>query len=101
MTTFEPVRSIAVANVDWVMPHLVNALAWKLFSEQSGIPHERFHLDLLAPQGHVFGLDALTSLEHADRLGKLRPGDRCALLAVGQGAYVHALLVEVVDNGSG
>ncbi|MFS8098613.1 3-oxoacyl-ACP synthase [Lentzea alba] len=89
---------IAIKDVDWVMPHLVNALAWKVFSEQVGIPHERFLLDLLPSQGHVYGLDALTSLEYADRLGKLRPGDLCALLSVGQGAYFHALIVEVVEE---
>lgn len=98
LTEAAHVSGLAVNEVDWVMPHLVNTLAWKIFSVQSGIPHERFYLDLVPSQGHVFGLDALTSLEHADRSGKLRPGDRCALLSVGQGAYFHALIVEVVED---
>jgi 3-oxoacyl-[acyl-carrier-protein] synthase-3 len=89
---------MAVNDLDWVMPHLVNKLSWKVFSQHSGIPYERFHLDLLASQGHVYGLDALTSLEHADRSGRLRPGDRCALVAVGQGAYFHVLVIEVVEQ---
>jgi 3-oxoacyl-[acyl-carrier-protein] synthase-3 len=89
---------MALDELDWVLPHLVNALAWNLFSRHTGIPRERFLLDLLPSQGHVYGLDALTSLEYADRTGRLRPGDRCALVAVGQGAYFHVLIVEVVNQ---
>jgi 3-oxoacyl-[acyl-carrier-protein] synthase-3 len=89
---------IATPQLDWVMPHQLNALAWRFFSERVGIPHERFLLDLLPTQGHLYGLDALSSLADADRRGVLQPGDRCALMSVGQGAYISVLVVEVVAD---
>ncbi|RKN05114.1 3-oxoacyl-[acyl-carrier-protein] synthase III C-terminal domain-containing protein [Streptomyces radicis] len=89
-----------VDRIDWVMPHLSNRMFWRTFSAQSGVPRERICLDLMAERGHNFGGDALMALEHADRTGLLRPGQRCALVAIGQGAYTQAAIVEVVDDGA-
>ena len=44
------------------------------------------------------GADALMALDHADRAGRLRPGDVCALIAIGQGAYFQALVVSVEES---
>ncbi|UED82942.1 3-oxoacyl-[acyl-carrier-protein] synthase III C-terminal domain-containing protein [Streptomyces profundus] len=85
-------------RLDWVMPHLSNRLFWRTFSAHSGIPVDRICLDLIPERGHNFGGDALMALEHADRTGRLRPGDRCALVAIGQGAYTQAAIVEVVAD---
>jgi 3-oxoacyl-[acyl-carrier-protein] synthase-3 len=89
---------MAPEDLDWVIPQLVNPLGWSLFSRNSGIPRDRFLLDLLPVHGHVFGVDTLLTLEHADRTGRLRPGDRCALISIGQGAYFRVLLIEVADE---
>ncbi len=84
-----------LAELDWVLPHLSNRMFWRTFASESGIPRERICLDLIAELGHNFGADSLMALDHADRAGRLRPGDRCALIAIGQGAYFQALVVEV------
>ncbi|WP_062216605.1 3-oxoacyl-[acyl-carrier-protein] synthase III C-terminal domain-containing protein [Streptomyces sp. NBRC 109706] len=96
-------RAVAAAGLtpdrlDWVMPHLSNRMFWRSFSALSGIPADRICLDLIAERGHNFGGDALMALEHADRTGRLSPGDRCVLVAIGQGAYVQATVVEVVAD---
>jgi 3-oxoacyl-[acyl-carrier-protein] synthase-3 len=89
---------IATGQIDWVLPHLSNRMLWTGFSKDSGIAWDRICLDLLAERGHNFGIDALMGLEHAERCGRLRPGDRCALVAVGQGAYVQSVIVEVGED---
>jgi 3-oxoacyl-[acyl-carrier-protein] synthase-3 len=94
-------RAAATAGldqVDWVMPHMSNRMFWRTFSAESGIPKDRICLDLLSERGHNFGTDALMALEHADRTGLLRPGDRCALLAIGQGAYFQSTVIEVREH---
>jgi len=85
-------------QVDWVMPHLSNRMFWGRVSKRSGIPKDRICLDLIPELGHNFGADALIALEHADRSGRLRPGDRCMLVAIGQGAYFQSMVVEVKED---
>ncbi|MDI5970926.1 3-oxoacyl-[acyl-carrier-protein] synthase III C-terminal domain-containing protein [Streptomyces sp. SL13] len=102
--TVETVRRAAHAagvdldQIDWVMPHLANRTLWRGFSRLSGFAWNRICLDLIPERGHNFGTDALMALEHADRTRRVRPGDRCALVSVGQGAYFQTVIVEVVDD---
>jgi 3-oxoacyl-[acyl-carrier-protein] synthase-3 len=99
-TVLEAARSAGLTadRIDWVMPHLSNRMFWSTFSSRSGIPKDRICLELMPELGHNFGGDALLALEHAERTGRLRPGDRCALVAIGQGAYVQVAIVEVADE---
>lgn len=87
-------------RLDWVMPHLSNRMFWRAFCAASGIAKDRIALDLIGEQAHNFGCDALMALEHADRQGRLRPGDRCALVSLGQGAYFQVVIVEVAEDAS-
>jgi 3-oxoacyl-[acyl-carrier-protein] synthase III len=89
---------LELEQIDWLMPHLSNRMLWTGFSRQSGFPWERICLDLLPDRGHNFGTDALMALEHAEGTGRLRPGDRCALVAIGAGAYAQAVVVEVQED---
>jgi 3-oxoacyl-[acyl-carrier-protein] synthase-3 len=87
-------------RLDWVMPHLSNRMFWRAFCAASGIDKSRVALDLIGEQAHNFGCDALMALEHADRQGRLRPGERCALVSLGQGAYFQVVIVEVAEDAS-
>lgn len=89
---------LTLRDVDWVMPHLANAMMWSSFSRASGIPHQRIVLDLLSSDGHTYGTDALKSLKAADDTGRLQEGDRCALVSIGQGFYIQATIVEMVGD---
>ncbi|HEY4023718.1 MAG TPA: 3-oxoacyl-[acyl-carrier-protein] synthase III C-terminal domain-containing protein [Pseudonocardiaceae bacterium] len=86
---------ITQGDVDWVMPHLSNAMFWRTFSNASGIAMDKFCLDLISEQGHTFGADALMALAHMERTGRLEVGQRCLLIALGQGAYFQAVVVEI------
>lgn len=89
---------LGLEDLDWVMPHLSNAMFWRTFCSVSGIPRERICLALLPEQGHNFGADALMALGRADRDGQLRPGQHCALVALGQGAYMRVIIVEILGD---
>ena len=89
---------LGLHDLDWLMPHLSNAMFWRTFSAMSGIAPERICLTLLPEQGHNFGTDALMALARADADGQLRPGQRCALVALGQGAYLRVIIVEIVED---
>jgi hypothetical protein len=89
---------VGFEGLDWVMPHLSNRMFWRSVVSRSGIPRERICLDLIPEQGHNFGTDALMALDHMDRAGRLRPGDRCVLVSIGQGAYFQAIVVEVAED---
>lgn len=86
------------ADVDWVMPHLSNAMFWKTVSAKSGIGIEKFRTELLPLRGHNFGTDALMALEHADGAGELAVGQRCVLLSLGQGAYYQVVVIEIAEG---
>jgi len=92
------VAGMTIDQLDWVLPHLNNKMFWRTFSIQSGIPRDKICLDLMPETGHSFGADALMAMEHADRIGRLHPGDRCALIAIGQGAYFQAMIIEVLAD---
>jgi 3-oxoacyl-[acyl-carrier-protein] synthase-3 len=88
-------------EIDWLLPDLSNRMFWRNFSAKSGIGLDRICLDLIPVRGHNFGTDAMQALEHADTSGRLRPGDRCAMVAVGQGAYFQSMVLEVVGEKDG
>jgi 3-oxoacyl-[acyl-carrier-protein] synthase-3 len=92
---------LGLEDIDWVMPHLSNRMFWRTFAAESGIARDKICLDLIPEQGHNFGTDALMALDHADRTGRLRPGQRCALVSLGQGAYFQVVLVEVGEGPHG
>lgn len=85
-------------QLDWVMPHLSNRMFWGMVAKRAGIQKDRICLDLIPERGHNFGTDALMALQHADAEGRLRPGDRCALVSLAQGAYFQAVIVEVEED---
>ncbi|MBY8888951.1 hypothetical protein K7472_29495 [Streptomyces sp. PTM05] len=87
---------LTARDVDWAMPHLANAMLWDRFCRASGVPNDRVVLDLLASEGHTYGTDALKPLRTADDSGCLKEGDRCVVIAIGQGYYIQVDVVEVV-----
>ncbi|MEV0156318.1 3-oxoacyl-[acyl-carrier-protein] synthase III C-terminal domain-containing protein [Micromonospora sp. NPDC050686] len=85
-------------DVDWIMPHMANAVMWRNVCRALRFDLDKVYLDLLPELGHMFGIDALAALQHADHSGRLVPGQRCLLVAVGQGAFFQATVVEVLPE---
>lgn len=84
------------ADIDWIMPHMANPMMWRRVSRELGVSLDRIYLAQLGEQGHVFGVDGVLALEHADRAGLLADGARCVLVALAQGAFFQATVVEVM-----
>jgi 3-oxoacyl-[acyl-carrier-protein] synthase III len=89
---------LRTTDLDWIMPDLSSAMFWRNLCHKTGVERDRVCLDLLPAQGHNNGIDALSALRHADLTGRLRHGDRCALVALGLGAYFQVIVVEVMDQ---
>jgi 3-oxoacyl-[acyl-carrier-protein] synthase III len=89
---------LRITDLDWIMPDLSSAVFWRNFCHKTGVERDRVCLDLLPVQGHNNGIDALSALQYADLTGRLRHGDRCALVAFGLGAYYQAVVVEVLGE---
>lgn len=89
---------LRVSDLDWIMPDLTSATFWRDFCRAAGVERDRVCLDLLPIRGHNFGIDAVSALWDADLTGRLRHGDRCALMAVGAGAWVQVVVVEVAGE---
>jgi 3-oxoacyl-[acyl-carrier-protein] synthase-3 len=89
---------LKVTDLDWIMPDFSSAVLWRNFCRTTGVERDRICLDLLPVRGHNYGIDALSALQHADLTGRLRPGDRCALVALGPGAYFQVIVIEVTGE---
>jgi 3-oxoacyl-[acyl-carrier-protein] synthase-3 len=89
---------LGITDLDWIMPDLSSAVFWRNLCRETGLERDRVCLDLLPVSGHNNGVDALSALQHADLTGRLRHGDRCALVALGQGAYFQVIVVEVMGE---
>jgi 3-oxoacyl-[acyl-carrier-protein] synthase-3 len=85
-------------DVDWVLPQADTPVSWQPFAKTLGVAPERVCLPQIPIGGHTLGLDALVALAGADRAGRLAPGDRCLLLAIGDGAYFQAAMVQVTAD---
>ena len=81
--------------VSAVLPHNVNAAAWRQVCRILEFPISRVMLDNVTAYGHVFCADAFINYRTAVRRGLLHPGDRFVIAAgAGRGAAFSAMVLE-------
>lgn len=85
---------LSVADVDLVLPHNVNRVSWVRVCKLIGMPIERLFLDNMPVTGHCFCADSFINYHSAMQLGRIRPGDRYLMAAVGLGSTFSAMLFE-------
>jgi len=85
-----------LAEIALVLPHNVNVVTWQRVCLLLEFPAERVLLDNVARNGHVFCTDAFANYQTAREHGRLRPGDRYLVAAVGagDGATFAAMIFE-------
>jgi 3-oxoacyl-[acyl-carrier-protein] synthase-3 len=85
-----------LAEIALVLPHNVNVVTWQRVCLLLDFPAERVLLDNVARNGHVFCTDAFANYQTAREHGRLRPGDRYLVAAVGagDGATFAAMIFE-------
>jgi 3-oxoacyl-[acyl-carrier-protein] synthase-3 len=81
------------SDVDLILPHNVNLLAWRSTAEELGFPLQRIFLDNIARYSHCFTADVFVNYTSLRAAGRLRPGAQYVLAAVGAGATFSAAVI--------
>lgn len=84
-----------IEEIDYVIPHQANKFMLVRLQRRLKIPAEKFHIDLEAT-GNTVSSTIPIALESARRQGKIKPGDRVALVGFGVGYSWAATLVRIV-----
>lgn len=83
---------VSPSELDWVVPHQANLRILEGVSERTGVPMERFYLNL-AKYGNTSSASIPIALDEAVRGGVIRPGQSVLFCALGGGvAWGSAVL---------
>jgi 3-oxoacyl-[acyl-carrier-protein] synthase-3 len=87
---------VALADIEIILPHNVNAVTWQRICLLLEFPQDRVLLDNVAGNGHVFCTDAFANYQTAVQQGRLQPGDKylVATVGAGDGASFAAMVFE-------
>jgi 3-oxoacyl-[acyl-carrier-protein] synthase III len=85
---------LTLDDVSLILPHNVNRYTWKKACRLLDIPYGRVFLDNVPAMGHSFCADAFINYLDARALGRLKPGDRYVMAAVGLGGAYSAMVFE-------
>jgi 3-oxoacyl-[acyl-carrier-protein] synthase III len=95
MTAAVEQAGLGFDEVDLILPHNVNRMSWLRVLKSLGIRGtDRLYLDNLASCGHCFGADSFINYQSALREGRIGPGDRCLMTAVGLGATFASMVFQ-------
>jgi 3-oxoacyl-[acyl-carrier-protein] synthase-3 len=83
-----------VDGLSLILPHNVNRISWIRTCKLLGIPMDSVLTDNLRITGHCFCADPFVNLATAIASGRLKPGDRYLMAAVGLGATFSAMVFE-------
>ncbi|MBQ1026061.1 3-oxoacyl-[acyl-carrier-protein] synthase III C-terminal domain-containing protein [Micromonospora sp. C95] len=87
--------SLDLADIDLILPHNVGWMSWSRVLRSLGITgSERLFADNFAAYGHSFGADSFLNYRSACDAGRIRPGDRYLMTAVGLGATFAAMVLQ-------
>jgi 3-oxoacyl-[acyl-carrier-protein] synthase III len=86
---------LALGAISAILPHNVNAAAWRQVCRILGLPLDRVVLDNVTALGHMFCADAFVNYRTAVQRGLLRPGQHYVMAAgAGRGAAFSAMILE-------
>jgi 3-oxoacyl-[acyl-carrier-protein] synthase-3 len=81
-------------DIDLVVPHNVNMLAWRQAIKELGVDRGRVFLDNVPRYSHTFSADVFVNYTTLREQGRLVPGARYVLVSVGLGATFGAMVIE-------
>ncbi|MEU6990917.1 3-oxoacyl-[acyl-carrier-protein] synthase III C-terminal domain-containing protein [Streptomyces sp. NPDC046465] len=86
---------LTVGDIDLILPHNVNRLSWMPVLKELGMRGtDRLFTENIAEIGHCFGADPFLNHLSARAAGRLIPGSRYVMTAVGLGATFSAMAFE-------
>lgn len=95
ITTALDRAGLTVDDIDLILPHHVNQLSWRKVAKALRLKdRDRIYLDNLSKVGHCFGADPFINYCSARSNGRLQPGNRYLMTAVGLGATFSAMVFE-------
>jgi 3-oxoacyl-[acyl-carrier-protein] synthase-3 len=77
-------NGLAVSDIDHIVPHQANARIVESVLERLGVPLEKCWMNL-DRYGNTSSASLPISLDEANRVGRLKPGDLIAMMAIGAG----------------
>ncbi|MGW1162866.1 3-oxoacyl-[acyl-carrier-protein] synthase III C-terminal domain-containing protein [Streptomyces sp. NPDC002513] len=84
-----------INEIDYILPHHVNRLSWLKVLAALGVKdRERLFTENLSLVGHCFGADPFINYSTLRADGRLKPGNRYLMTAVGLGATFSAMVFE-------
>lgn len=85
------------ADLDWVVSQNTNEKAWVILARLLGVPHERVWAPSMRGVGHVISADNVVNLSMLLASGRLRPGDKVAMVMAGFGLNWQCVILEATD----
>jgi 3-oxoacyl-(acyl-carrier-protein) synthase III len=85
---------LTIDRIDWVLPHQPNGVMLDLVVERLGVPRERL-VPIVSEVGSVGAASVPVSLDRLLQSGRVKPGQRILLAAVGAGIGYGALVYQV------
>jgi 3-oxoacyl-[acyl-carrier-protein] synthase III len=87
---------MTAASLDWVVPQNTNEKAWLILCRLLGIDFSKVWFPSMPDVGHVISADNVINLTYLIESGRLRQGQRVALLMAGFGLNWQCLILEAV-----
>ncbi|WP_019435799.1 3-oxoacyl-[acyl-carrier-protein] synthase III C-terminal domain-containing protein [Streptomyces sp. AA0539] len=85
---------LTMADLDLVLPHNVNRISWWRLAKHLGLSEKQIIMDNIPITGHCFCADPFINYQTASEAGRLLPGHRYLMAAVGLGATFSAMVFE-------
>ncbi|MFI9724085.1 3-oxoacyl-[acyl-carrier-protein] synthase III C-terminal domain-containing protein [Streptomyces sp. NPDC052396] len=89
------------ADLDWVVTQNTNDKAWQILARLLGVDFGKVFFSSMPDVGHVISADNIVNLAELLATGKVRPGQRIALVMAGFGLNWQCLVLEATDALTG
>lgn len=94
VTTALAKAGVRAADLDWVVTQNTNEKAWQILARLIGVDLARVWAPTMPDVGHVISADNVVNLCALLDSGRLKPGDRLALVMAGFGLNWHCSVAE-------
>lgn len=88
---------LTVPDVDWVVTQNTNDKAWRVLARMLGVDFEKVCFSSMPDTGHIISADNVVNLAELVASGRVRPGQRVALVMAGFGLNWQCALLEATD----
>lgn len=89
---------LAPADIDWFVTQNTNDKAWQILARLLGVDHDRVWAPSMPDTGHVISADNVVNLSLLLESGRVRPGQRIALVMAGFGLNWQCVVLEAAQE---